>query len=66
MFNLDWLFVWIKVYVFVYIGDNLRVINIICLLEKKFLLWDNVDLLGSLVDLYFRVGDNKNFVFKFE
>lgn len=66
MFNLDWFFVWIKVYVFVYIGDNLRVISIICLLEKKFLLWDNVDLLGSLVDLYFRVGDNKNFVFKFE
>lgn len=27
---------------------------------------DNVDLLGSLADLYFRAGDNKNSVLKFE
>nr|XP_012637595.1 anaphase-promoting complex subunit 7 [Microcebus murinus] len=35
-------------------------------LEKKSLLRDNVDLLGSLADLYFRAGDNKNSVLKFE
>lgn len=35
-------------------------------LEKKSLLRDNVDLLGSLADLYFRAGDNKNSILKFE
>lgn len=35
-------------------------------LEKKSLLRDNVDILGSLADLYFRAGDNKNAVLKFE
>ncbi|KAB0404737.1 hypothetical protein E2I00_006911, partial [Balaenoptera physalus] len=64
--NLDWLSVWIKAYAFVHIGDNSRAINTICSLEKKSLLRDNVDLLGSLADLYFRAGDNKNSVLKFE
>ncbi|XP_077895309.1 anaphase-promoting complex subunit 7 isoform X2 [Ictidomys tridecemlineatus] len=64
--NLDWLSVWIKAYAFVHTGDNSRAINTICSLEKKSLLRDNVDLLGSLADLYFRVGDNKNSVLKFE
>lgn len=35
-------------------------------LEKKSLLRDNVDILGSLADLYFRAGDNKNAILKFE
>lgn len=35
-------------------------------LEKKSLLRDNVDLMGSLADLYFRVGDSKNAILKFE
>ncbi|TKC50209.1 hypothetical protein EI555_000702, partial [Monodon monoceros] len=64
--NLDWLSVWIKAYAFVHVGDNSRAINTICSLEKKSLLRDNVDLLGSLADLYFRAGDNKNSVLKFE
>ncbi|KAB1255478.1 Anaphase-promoting complex subunit 7 [Camelus dromedarius] len=64
--NLDWLSVWIKAYAFVHTGDNSRAINTICSLEKKSLLRDNVDLLGSLADLYFRAGDNKNSVLKFE
>uniref|UniRef100_A0A8C5VVQ1 Anaphase promoting complex subunit 7 n=1 Tax=Microcebus murinus TaxID=30608 RepID=A0A8C5VVQ1_MICMU len=64
--NLDWLSVWIKAYAFVHTGDNSRAINTICSLEKKSLLQDNVDLLGSLADLYFRAGDNKNSVLKFE
>ncbi|XP_049644773.1 anaphase-promoting complex subunit 7 isoform X2 [Suncus etruscus] len=64
--NLDWLSVWIKAYAFVHTGDNSRAINTICSLEKKSLLRDNVDLLGSLADLYFRAGDNKNAVLKFE
>lgn len=34
--------------------------------REKSLLRDNVDLLGSLADLYFRAGDNKNSVLKFE
>ncbi|NWI53938.1 APC7 protein, partial [Calyptomena viridis] len=46
--NLDWLSVWIKAYTFVHTGDNTRAINTICSLEKKSLLRDNVDLLGSL------------------
>ncbi|KFW92440.1 Anaphase-promoting complex subunit 7, partial [Phalacrocorax carbo] len=64
--NLDWLSVWIKAYAFVHTGDNTRAINTICSLEKKSLLRDNVDLLGSLADLYFRAGDNKNAILKFE
>uniref|UniRef100_UPI00398E6540 anaphase-promoting complex subunit 7 isoform X1 n=2 Tax=Squalomorphii TaxID=118040 RepID=UPI00398E6540 len=64
--NLDWLSVWIKAYAFVHTGDNTRAINTICSLEKKSLLRDNVDLMGSLADLYFRVGDNKNAILKFE
>uniref|UniRef100_A0A8C0VUW1 Anaphase promoting complex subunit 7 n=1 Tax=Cyanistes caeruleus TaxID=156563 RepID=A0A8C0VUW1_CYACU len=64
--NLDWLSVWIKAYAFVHTGDNTRAINTICSLEKKSLLRDNVDLLGSLADLYFRAGDNKNSILKFE
>lgn len=64
--NLDWLSVWIKAYAFVHTGDNSRAINTICSLEKKSLLRDNVDLLGSLADLYFRAGDSKNSVLKFE
>uniref|UniRef100_A0A8C5UQL8 Anaphase promoting complex subunit 7 n=1 Tax=Microcebus murinus TaxID=30608 RepID=A0A8C5UQL8_MICMU len=47
-------------------GDNSRAIKYYCSLEKKSLLRDNVDLLGSLADLYFRAGDNKNSVLKFE
>uniref|UniRef100_A0A4W3HGH9 Anaphase promoting complex subunit 7 n=1 Tax=Callorhinchus milii TaxID=7868 RepID=A0A4W3HGH9_CALMI len=64
--NLDWLSIWIKAYAFVHTGDNPRAINTICSLEKKSLLRDNVDLMGSLADLYFRVGDSKNAVLKFE
>ncbi|XP_041431765.1 anaphase promoting complex subunit 7 S homeolog isoform X1 [Xenopus laevis] len=64
--NLDWLSAWIKAYAFVHTGDNTRAINTICSLEKKSLLRDNVDLLGTLADLYFRVGDNKNAILKFE
>uniref|UniRef100_A0ACB8G040 Anaphase promoting complex subunit 7 n=1 Tax=Sphaerodactylus townsendi TaxID=933632 RepID=A0ACB8G040_9SAUR len=58
--TLDWLSVWIKAYAFVHTGDNTRAINTICSLEKKSLLRDNVDILGSLADLYFRAGDTKN------
>ncbi|XP_064424254.1 anaphase-promoting complex subunit 7 isoform X2 [Latimeria chalumnae] len=64
--NLDWLSVWIKAYAFAHAGDNTRAINTLCSLEKKSLLRDNVDLLGSLADLYFRAGDKKNAVLKFE
>ncbi|KAJ7419910.1 hypothetical protein WISP_51063 [Willisornis vidua] len=64
--NLDWLSVWIKAYALAHSGDNTRAINTICSLEKKSLLRDNVDLLGSLADLYFRAGDNKNSILKFE
>ncbi|XP_066545739.1 anaphase-promoting complex subunit 7 isoform X1 [Amia ocellicauda] len=64
--NLDWLSVWIKAYAFIHAGDNLRAINTICSLEKKSLLRDNVDLLVSLADLYFRAGDTKNSILKFE
>lgn len=35
-------------------------------LEKKSLLRDNVDLLVSLADVYFRAGDTKNAILKFE
>lgn len=35
-------------------------------LEKKTLLRDNVDLLVSLADVYFRAGDTKNAILKFE
>jgi hypothetical protein len=35
-------------------------------LEKKSLLRDNVDLLVSLADVYFRAGDTKNSILKFE
>lgn len=35
-------------------------------LEKKSLLRDNVDLLVSLADVYFRAGDTKNATLKFE
>jgi len=40
----------------------------VCLstLEKKSLLRDNVDLLVSLADVYFRAGDTKNSILKFE
>uniref|UniRef100_A0A8C6UYS7 Anaphase promoting complex subunit 7 n=2 Tax=Neogobius melanostomus TaxID=47308 RepID=A0A8C6UYS7_9GOBI len=58
--NLDWLSVWIKAYAFIHTGDNQRAINTICSLEKKSLLRDNVDLLVSLADVYFRAGDTKN------
>ncbi|MGH0161820.1 UNVERIFIED_CONTAM: hypothetical protein FKN15_042056 [Acipenser sinensis] len=64
--NLDWLSVWIKAYAFIHSGDNMRAINTICSLEKKSLLRDNVDLLISLADLYFRAGDTKNSILKFE
>ncbi|KPP69091.1 anaphase-promoting complex subunit 7-like [Scleropages formosus] len=64
--NLDWLSVWIKAYAFIHAGENLRAINTICSLEKKSLLRDNVDLLVSLADLYFRAGDTKNAILKFE
>ncbi|KAG2471293.1 APC7 protein, partial [Polypterus senegalus] len=64
--NLDWLSVWIKAHAFIHSGDNMRAINTICSLEKKSLLRDNVDLLISLADLYFRAGDNKNAILKFE
>ncbi|CAL8343080.1 unnamed protein product [Lota lota] len=64
--NLDWLSVWIKAYAFIHAGDNQRAINTICSLEKKFLLRDNVDLLVSLADVYFRAGDTKNSILKFE
>uniref|UniRef100_A0A8C5BYC3 Anaphase-promoting complex subunit 7 n=1 Tax=Gadus morhua TaxID=8049 RepID=A0A8C5BYC3_GADMO len=64
--NLDWLSVWIKAYAFVHAGDNQRAINTICSLEKKSLLRDNVDLLVSLADVYFRAGDTKNSILKFE
>ncbi|KAJ3604382.1 hypothetical protein NHX12_029123 [Muraenolepis orangiensis] len=64
--NLDWLSVWIKAYAFIHAGDNQRAINTICSLEKKSLLRDNVDLLVSLADVYFRAGDTKNSILKFE
>ncbi|KAA8578917.1 hypothetical protein FQN60_018645 [Etheostoma spectabile] len=64
--NLDWLSVWIKAYAFIHAGDNQRAINTICSLEKKSLLRDNVDLLVSLADVYFRAGDTKNAILKFE
>lgn len=35
-------------------------------LEKKSLLRDNVDLLVSLADVYFRASDTKNAILKFE
>lgn len=35
-------------------------------LEKKSLLRDNVDLLVTLADVYFRAGDTKNSILKFE
>uniref|UniRef100_A0A8C7WD36 Anaphase-promoting complex subunit 7 n=1 Tax=Oncorhynchus mykiss TaxID=8022 RepID=A0A8C7WD36_ONCMY len=64
--NLDWLSAWIKAYAFIHAGDNHRAINTICSLEKKSLLRDNVDLLVSLADVYFRAGDTKNSILKFE
>ncbi|XP_070760624.1 anaphase-promoting complex subunit 7 isoform X2 [Enoplosus armatus] len=64
--NLDWLSVWVKAYAFIHAGDNQRAINTICSLEKKSLLRDNVDLLVSLADVYFRAGDTKNAILKFE
>uniref|UniRef100_A0A4W4H770 Anaphase promoting complex subunit 7 n=1 Tax=Electrophorus electricus TaxID=8005 RepID=A0A4W4H770_ELEEL len=64
--NLDWLSVWIKAYAFIHGGDNHRAINTICSLEKKSLLRDNVNLLVSLADVYFRAGDTKNAILKFE
>ncbi|KAK0151743.1 Anaphase-promoting complex subunit 7 [Merluccius polli] len=64
--NLDWLSVWIKAYAFIHAGDNQRAINTICSLEKKSLLRDNVELLVSLADVYFRAGDTKNSILKFE
>ncbi|CAM4718348.1 hypothetical protein R3I94_014753 [Phoxinus phoxinus] len=64
--NLDWLSVWIKAHAFIHGGDNQRAINTICSLEKKSLLRDNVDLLVTLADVYFRAGDTKNSILKFE
>ncbi|KTF82325.1 hypothetical protein cypCar_00040224 [Cyprinus carpio] len=64
--NLDWLSVWIKAHAFTHGGDNQRAINTICSLEKKSLLRDNVDLLVTLADVYFRAGDTKNSILKFE
>ena len=40
--------------------------NVSSSLEKKSLLRDNVDLLVSLADVYFRAGDTKNSILKFE
>ncbi|OBS79091.1 hypothetical protein A6R68_18499 [Neotoma lepida] len=45
---------------------NMMLANLYKKAEKKSLLRDNVDLLGSLADLYFRAGDSKNSVLKFE
>uniref|UniRef100_H3D1K6 Anaphase promoting complex subunit 7 n=1 Tax=Tetraodon nigroviridis TaxID=99883 RepID=H3D1K6_TETNG len=64
--NLDWLSIWVKAYAFIHAGENQRAINTICSLEKKSLLRDNVDLLVSLADVYFRAGDTKNAILKFE
>lgn len=64
--NLDWLSTWIKAHAFIHAGDNHRAISTICSLEKKTLLRDNVDLLVSLADVYFRAGDTKNAILKFE
>ncbi|CDQ67110.1 unnamed protein product [Oncorhynchus mykiss] len=64
--NLEWLSVWIKSYAFIHAGDNHRAINSIRSLEKKSLMRDNVDLLVSLADVYFRAGDTKNSILKFE
>ncbi|KAI4788954.1 hypothetical protein KUCAC02_035525 [Chaenocephalus aceratus] len=41
-------------------------LDAIIALEKKSLLRDNVDLLVSLADVYFRAGDTKNAILKFE
>uniref|UniRef100_A0A4W5MWA7 Anaphase promoting complex subunit 7 n=1 Tax=Hucho hucho TaxID=62062 RepID=A0A4W5MWA7_9TELE len=60
--NLEWLSVWIKAYAFIHAGGQPQSNQ----LHPKSLMRDNVDLLVSLADVYFRAGDTKNSILKFE
>ncbi|CAN0388011.1 unnamed protein product [Lampetra planeri] len=63
---LEWLSMWIKAYAFAYARDYPRAITTFCSLDKRMLLKDNVDLLTSLARTYFRSGDRKNAITRFQ